>query len=180
MAPLASSFADPYPIRCVLSAREPADAAATMRAVAAAHPRQVILMDWDAYGASHPALFADDGLHVGQSGARAYADFIRRGADPMMPPSATRLRLPLTESGATPCGTVRGRRTRVFVVRGVQRITCGRARELARRSPLRPIAGWRPYAWGLARGAPWTAVYRRDDGRVLVATRDAVGYLRRR
>jgi hypothetical protein len=143
----------------------PATAAEVFRAEARAHPRRVILMDWARFSAAHPEWFSDDGLHVGRPGARAYASFIRAGADPLMPPTATRLGLPRTARDATDCGA------RVYVVRGARLLSCRRAQVLARRSPLQPVPGWHAYDWGRARGGGWASVYRRDDGRVLVATR---------
>jgi hypothetical protein len=145
--------------------------AKVLRAAAVRHPAQIIVMDWARYSAGHPSWFAGDGLHMGHTGLREFAAFIRRRADPMMPPSAARLGLPGSKAGAKACGQLAA--TSVFIVRGAGRITCGGARSLARRSPLVPWAGWRPYAWKAAGGSVWSAVYRRADGKVLVATRAA-------
>jgi hypothetical protein len=150
-----------------------ATSGAAMRKAAAAHPDRVLLIDWASYSAGHPSWFAGDGLHVDSEGAQAYAEFIRRRADPLMPPSAARLGLPRSAATAKRCGELGAARdaARVYIVRGRERVSCARARSLARLSPLRPIPSWRPYAWHVARGGPWSAVYRRDDGKVLVATR---------
>jgi hypothetical protein len=147
--------------------------AKVLRAAAVRHPAQIIVMDWARYSAGHPSWFAGDGLHMGHTGLREFAVFLRRRADPMMPPSAARLGLPGSKAGAKACGALAApfAATSVFIVRGARRITCAGARSLARRSPLVPRAGWRPYAWKAAGGSVWSAVYRRDDGKVLVATR---------
>ncbi len=48
-----------------------------IRAAAAAHPRQVLLLDWDRLAAAHPDWLAPDGVHLGGSaGIAAFAQMI--------------------------------------------------------------------------------------------------------
>lgn len=143
---------------------------AALRRAAARHPDRVVLIDWLRFSRGHGGWFAGDGLHVGEAGARAYAGLIRRRLAPFFPPRA--LRLPRSAAGARSCGRVPrgGRRLEVVVVRGARRILCARVRRLVRARALAGIAGWRYYDWARSGRRPWSAVYVRRDGRVVVAT----------
>lgn len=143
--------------------------AAAMRRAAAAHPDRVLLMDWARYSAGHAGWFAGDGLHVGYAGAAAYATFIRRASDPMMPPDPRHLHLTHGVGDAERCG--RGPRGRVYVMYGAARVTCADARLVARAGPLHARSSWRGWDWGRAGRGGWLAVYERRDRRVVVATR---------
>ncbi len=143
---------------------------ASMHAAARRHPERVLLMDWAAFSAGHGAWFGGDGLHVNSTGAREYAAFIGRHSSPEMPPVRA-LRVPRSGRAGAACGTVHrsGRAYRVVVTRGARRVSCARARQLARTPPLRRIARWRPYDWRGLPG-PWTVVYARLDHRILIGT----------
>ncbi|HWK29705.1 MAG TPA: SGNH/GDSL hydrolase family protein [Solirubrobacter sp.] len=144
----------------------------TMRSVARSHPDRVLLMDWRADSAGRGAWFGDDELHVNPTGARAYAAYIARKAEPLTAPPVRSLRMPAAPGDAPACGRIRrsGRALRVFVVGGRERITCARARALARTPPLVPRRGWRSYDWTAIRDARWQDVYARADRRVIVGT----------
>jgi hypothetical protein len=154
----------------VTPARVGAGSAGAMRRAAARHPDRVVLIDWMRFSRGHGGWFAGDGLHVGDAGARAFAGFVRRRLEPFFAPRT--LRVPGAAAARRPCGQVLrgGRRLTVVVVRGGARVLCARARGLARTHALRGIAGWRYYDWARGGRRPWTSVYVRRDGRVVVAT----------
>ena len=52
--------------------------AVLVRRVAAAHPRQALLLDWVRYSAGHRGWFGGDGLHLSPSGAAAFARLLAR------------------------------------------------------------------------------------------------------
>ncbi len=52
--------------------------AALVRRVAAAHPRQALLLDWVRYSAGRRGWFGGDGLHLTGSGAAAFARLLAR------------------------------------------------------------------------------------------------------
>jgi hypothetical protein len=141
-----------------------------MRRSAGAHPERVLLIDWARYSAGHGSWFSGDGLHVNQTGARAFARLIRRRVAPLVSPPVNALRMPRTLTGRRGCATVRraGRTWRVFVTRGARLVACARARALARRSPLRPTAGWIAYDWSRTSNGPWRTVWARADRKVVV------------
>jgi hypothetical protein len=153
----------------LVTPRNYAATAAAMRRAAVAHPDRVLLMDWARYSAGHAGWFAGDGLHVGYDGAAAYAAFIRRASDPLMPPDRRRVHLTHGVSGAERCG--RGPRGRVYIVYGAARVSCPDARLVVRSGPLHARSRWRGWDWGRAGRGGWLAVYERRDGRVVVATR---------
>jgi hypothetical protein len=153
----------------LVTPRNYAATAVAMRRVALRHPDRVILIDWARYSAGHGGWFAGDGLHVGYVGAAAYAAFIRRASDPLMPPDPRHLHLTRGVSGTAPCG--RGPRGRVYVVYGAARVTCADARLVTRSGPLHARPTWRGWDWGRAGRGGWLAVYERRDRRVVVATR---------
>jgi hypothetical protein len=153
----------------LVTPRNYAATAAAMRRAAAAHPDRVVLIDWARYSAGHGSWFAGDGLHVGYAGAAAYAAFIRRASDPLMPPAPSHLHLTHGVRGATRCG--RSRRGRVFIVYGAARASCSDARLVVRDGPLHARPSWRGWDWGRAGRGGWLAVYERRDRRVVIATR---------
>jgi hypothetical protein len=136
------------------------------RRAARRHPSRIVLIDWRASGG--PARYGGDGIHIGTEGEAEEAAFIARHTRPFMPPPA-RLRPPPSAKRAKDCGTAK--RRRVFVAKG--RMLCGRARELARTEVTEPIAGWRAFDWRIVGRPPWTAVYERRDGGVVVVVRPA-------
>ena len=148
--------------------RAGAGSARAMRRAARRHPDRVVLIDWMRYSRGRGGVFAGDGLHVSHRGARVFADFVRRRLRPFFPPRALRP-APAVAADAKPCGRVRGEE--VLVVRGAARVSCARARALARSRALAGIAGWRYYDWRRSGRRPWTAVYVRRDRRVIVARR---------
>lgn len=143
---------------------------AAMRRAARAHPDRVLLIDWVAYSGAHGGWFGEDKIHVNDTGARAFASLVATRTRAFRPPAKS-LRVPRSSRGTKACGTVRrsGARLRVHVPRGARRVTCARARELARRTPIQGMRGWRSYDWRDASG-PWQDVYARSDRKVVVAT----------
>lgn len=141
-----------------------------MRRAAGAHPDRVLLIDWARFSAGHGSWFGGDGLHVNQTGARAFARLMRRRVAPLVSPPVKALRMPRTLTGRRGCATVRraGRTWRVFATRGAQLLSCARARTLARRSPLRPVAGWVAYDWSRTGDGPWQTVWARGDRKVVI------------
>jgi hypothetical protein len=141
-----------------------------MRRAARAHPDRVLLIDWVAYSAGHDGWFGEDRIHVDDTGARAFASLVAARTRAFRPPPRS-LRVPRSSRGRRACGTVRrsGARLRVHVVRGAARVTCVRARELARRTPIQGVRGWRAYAWRDGSG-PWQDIYARGDRKVVVGT----------
>lgn len=153
----------------LVTPRNDASTVAAMRRAADAHPDRVVLIDWARYSARHGGWFAGDGLHVDYGGAAAYAAFIRRESDPMMPPDPRHLHLGDGVGDATRCG--RGPRGRVYVVYGQARVTCAAARLVTRSGPLHARSRWRGWDWGRAGRGGWQAVYQRRDRGVVIATR---------
>jgi hypothetical protein len=145
---------------------------AAMRRAAHRHPDRVQLLDWARHSAGHGSWFGDDGLHVNHGGALAFARFVRRRVAPFADPPVRDLRLPRAIGRSKRCSTIRrfGVSLRVYVVRGRSRVTCTRARRLARRPPLRPISGWTAYDWTATGRKPWRDVLVRRDRRVVIAT----------
>lgn len=143
---------------------------ARMRGAARAHPDRVLLADWARYSAGRGGgWFAGDGLHVSNAGAAAYVRFVRGKIAPLAFPPVRRMRMPRHSTGAAKaCGRVRGQK--VFVVRGKRRITCARARALARPRSLTAPAGWTRYDWRRTGDGPWSWVLARANRRVVVAT----------
>jgi hypothetical protein len=141
-----------------------------MRRAARRAPDRVVLIDWLRYSHSRGGVFAGDGLHVSDAGARMFARYVRRRLAPFFPPRGGLV--PRTATGAKPCGRVQ--RVDVAVVRGTERVACTRARALVRARALRGITGWRYYDWRRSGRRPWTAVYVRDDRKIVVVTRPAV------
>lgn len=143
--------------------------AAAMRRAARRHPDRVVLIDWRAYRGG--GLFAGDGLHVSDRGARAFGRLVRTRLDPFIGPPRS-LRVPTSTTGARACGSLRrgGRALDVLVVRGQSRLLCARARRLVRAHALAGIAGWRFYDFRRSGRRPWWDVYVRADRRVIVVT----------
>ncbi len=159
----------------VTPSRAGSGSTAAMRRAARRYPDRVVLVDWERFGRRRGgAIFAGDGLHVSDRGARIFAAFVRRRLDPFLrPPRA--LRVAATEAGARPCGAVRrrGRALDVLVLRGGTRLLCLRARRLARAPAYAGIRGWRYYDYRRSGGRPWSDVFVRADRRIVVVTRPA-------
>lgn len=153
----------------LVTPRNDASSAAAMRRAAEAHPDRLLLIDWARYSAGRGGWFAGDGLHVDYGGAAAYAAFIRRESDPMMPPDPRHLHLSGGVGQAKRCG--RGPRGRVYILSGQARVTCVAARLVTRSGPLHARSRWRGWDWGRAARGGWLAVYQRRDHRVVIATR---------
>lgn len=151
----------------VTPSRAGSGSADAMRRAARRYPDRVVLIDWSGFSRGRGGVFAGDGLHVSDRGARVFAGFVRRRLAPFFPPRA--LRVPVVATGAKACGRVG--RLDVLVVRGAQRVSCMRARKLARARALAGIAGWRYYDWRRSGRRPWTGIYVRADRRIIVATR---------
>lgn len=151
----------------VTPSRVGSGSAAAMRRAARRHPQRVVLIDWMRHSRGRGGIFAGDGLHVSYRGARVFADHVRVRLAPFFPPRALRIP-PARTTEARACGRV-GRRD-VLVVRGAGRVTCARARSLARARALAGIDGWRYYDWERSGRGPWDAVYVRRDRRIVVAT----------
>lgn len=156
----------------LVTPRHAAGSAAAMRAAGRRFPPRVLVADWASFSAPHGSWFAGDGLHVNVTGARAYAQFIRRAARPFFMPASLR-RLAAGGAAGKRCATVHvgGRTLHVSVERGRTRITCTDARAIARRAPLRRRSDWSAYD---GRGAGLTGVadvFARAGGRVVVVTR---------
>jgi hypothetical protein len=143
---------------------------AAMRRTARAHPDRVLLIDWVAYSRGHDGWFGEDRIHVNDAGARAFASLVATRTHAFRPPPRS-LRVPRSSRATKACGMVRrsGSRLRVRVLRGARRVTCARARELARRTPIQGERGWRAYDWRDATG-PWQDIYARGDRKVVVGT----------
>jgi hypothetical protein len=158
----------------LVTPRNLAQSAREMRHAARAHPLRVLLIDWVARSAAHDEWFAGDGLHVNFPGARAYADLIRATAAPLIDLPPASLHIPADSTGAKPCGTVQrfGRHLDVYVLHGATHVTCGWARTLARRPPLRHHAKWDVYDRPGTGKPPWQDLYVRTDRRVIVGLLD--------
>lgn len=148
---------------------------AAMRRAARLHPDRIVLLDWQTYSRTAGGVFAGDGLHVSDHGARVFARFVRRRLEPFVGPPRS-LRVPASATGARPCGAVRrgGRTLEVLVVRGSPGVLCTLVRRLARANGLRGIARWRYYDYRHSGRRPWSDVYVRADRRVVVVTRPAL------
>jgi hypothetical protein len=154
----------PRRILGLVTPRRSPQSEAAVRWAARRYGDRVLLIDWVAFSAGHGSWFGGDGLHVGDAGARAFADLVRRRVDPLVHPPLRRLRLPRKVARAPKaCGR------RVFVTRGADRIACTRARQLVRLPLLRPIPGWRFFDLRGVRRRPWEGAWVRRDGKVVVA-----------
>jgi len=163
--------------RRVLGLVTPRDAghgpSSAMRRAARRFPHSVLLVDWQRYSSARGrGWFAGDGLHVTYNGAAAFASFVRRRLEPFIGPPRS-LKVPSRATGARTCGRLRrnGRALDVLVVRGLARVTCGRARTLVARPPLRGIDHWRYYDWHRSGRRVWSDVYVREDRRAIVVAR---------
>lgn len=146
-----------------------------MRRVARRHPDRIVLLDWQTYSRSvGGGIFAGDGLHVSDRGARVFARFVRRRLEPFVGPPRS-LRVPAVETGARSCGTVRraGQTLDVLILRGSPGVLCVLVRRVARANALRGIPRWRFYDYRHSGRRPWRDVYVRADRSVIVVTRPA-------
>jgi hypothetical protein len=158
----------------LVTPRNNAGAAAAMHTAAAQHPTRVRLIDWVSFSAGHDGWFAGDSLHVTHEGASAYAHLIKDAIAPLAFPPVADLKMPARAAGTTRCGAVRrgGQRFRVYVTLRKERISCARARTLARTSGLR-LRGWRVYDWEGTGNGPWAWVLARADHEVVVGLVEA-------
>jgi hypothetical protein len=149
----------------LVTSAEPNASAAAMRSYAAAHPRTTILIDWAASGL--PQRYGGgDPVHIGPQGEAVMARYIRDHIRPYVPP---RRRIPFGAADATDCGITGGRQ--VLVLRGQARILCPRALQLVAARRPAAIHNWLYYDWSFVGSPPWTDVFVRTDGRVIVAAR---------
>lgn len=158
----------------MVTPRNLASSAAAERAAARAHPDSILTLDWARFSAGHSSWFGGDSLHVNQTGAHAYAQFIRAGLAPFLG-SAHQLRglgLPTRSDapGTVPCGTVRsyGRTMAVYITRGAKKITCAHARRHMAGPRLHPAPGWAYHDWRTVGRGPWTDVMVRREDRAIV------------
>lgn len=154
----------------LVTPRNLSSVASVMRRSARERPARVRLIDWVARSAGHGGWFAGDGLHVNFTGARAFADYVRRAIAAAIDVPPQSLDVPRDVDGAKHCGTLHrfGKLLAVHVLRGARKMTCRRARALARRPPLQTIANWSVYDRPGTGRPPWVDVYARADGEVLV------------
>ena len=80
-------------------------------------------------------------------------------------------KLPNTTAKAKKCGTTQrnGYSFRVYVTTGKTRITCASARRVVRRKNPYDIPGWLYFDWTKGGNGPWSDVYARRNGRIVVA-----------
>lgn len=74
----------------VTPARVGSGSVAAMRRAARRYPDRVVLIDWMRYSRGRGGVFAGDGLHVSDRGARLFAGFVRRRLEPFFAPRAAR------------------------------------------------------------------------------------------
>lgn len=142
-----------------------------MRRLAGRWPRRVFVIDWARSGI--PQRFGGDGIHIGPTAETILARFVWRRVRPYVPPPS--LRLPARRSAAKACGIVhRARRAlAVFVTHGKHRIFCRRARQIVRARAPERVVGWHWFDWRVVGRRPWTDVYVRPSGKVVVAAAPA-------
>jgi len=149
----------------LVTTAEPNSSAANMRAYAAAHPRDTILIDWAASGL--PQRYGGgDPVHIGPQGEAVMARYIYEHVRPYVRPKRT---IPFGAAGAKDCGAAAGHA--VVVLRGADRILCPRARQLAAAKQPAAIHNWLWWDWTFVGKPPWTDVFVRTDGKVIVAAR---------
>lgn len=160
----------PRRILALATSRNNGRARAAMRVHVRADPHRSILVDWKAHSDGRPAWFGGDDLHPNPDpGAVAMARFYASRIAGVLRPSSLRARLPTSPIGTPSCGIVRRDRSRyqVRIPRGNERLTCARARQIARLPPLQGIRGWR-WADQRPRRSEWLEGYRRRDGKVVI------------
>jgi hypothetical protein len=151
-----------------------AGSTAAMRRAARRLPERIVLLDWQAHSRRARGVFAGDGLHVSDHGARVFAAFVRRRLEPFVGPPPS-LRVPVSATGARSCGSVRrrGRMLDVLIVRGGPGALCAFARRVVQANGLRGIPRWHYYDYRHSGRRPWSDVYVRADRRVIVVTQQA-------
>jgi hypothetical protein len=144
-----------------------------MRAFHARHPTRTILIDWG--GSGIPQRYGGDGLHIGYAGEARLARFIHARVHPYMPPRHP-IALTTNPAHSKDCGTIRvnGRRRAVFIERGPRRIGCAAARRLAGAKEPAALRHYNWFDWRFLGRPPWTDVFARRDGRIIVAARTPV------
>lgn len=148
----------------------PASNAQAMRSFHARHPTRTILIDWSASGI--PQSYGGDGLHIGYEGEARMARFINRYVRPYTPPKTT-IAFPDDLAAAKSCGAVHPgeRNLEVLVIRGRDRVRCSTARQLALAKDPTALRYFNWFNWRFLGKPPWTDVYVRRDGKVIVAVR---------
>jgi hypothetical protein len=147
----------------LVTPRQSAGSVAAIRWAARRFPSRVMVVDWAGFSGGRRGWFAGDGLHVSHTGARAFANLVRRRVRPLVDPPLRLLRLPRrVAKAAEVCGRW------VAVTRGAERIACTRARQLARTPRFRLVPGWRYYDVRGTGRRPWTGAWVRRDRRVVV------------
>lgn len=161
----------PTRVLALVTPKNFASGAAAMRRYVAGHRADTLLIDWAQYSRGR-GWFAGDGLHPTPYGARIFAAFVRRRAAAAMPPTPQSLRLPRTANTlrGKDCGAVhrRGKLLQVVVSQRPALVHCNEARRVGRRSPLKRYPRYRAFDWGRTGRGPWSAVYRRSDGAIVV------------
>jgi len=160
----------PRGVLALVTTPTPVSSAQAMRAFHARHPNRTILIDWG--GSGIPRRYGGDGLHIGYAGEARLARFIYRRVRPYTPPKHE-ISLPGDSTTATSCGTVHpgGTRRAVYVIRGRGRILCSAARALVRSRNPATVPNFNWFNWRFVGTPPWTDVFARYDGRVIVAAR---------
>jgi hypothetical protein len=149
----------------LVTTAEPNSSAANMRAYARAHPSDTILIDWAASGL--PQRYGGgDPVHIGPTGEAVMARYIYEHVRPYTRPHRT---IPLDAPDPKDCGTARGHQ--ILVLRGGDRVLCSRARQLAAAKRPAAIHNWLWWDWAFVGRPPWTDVFVRTDGRIIVAAR---------
>ncbi|MCW2968360.1 MAG: yrhL [Solirubrobacteraceae bacterium] len=166
----ALNVAGPHRMLGLVTTPVPASSAQAMRDFHARHPTRTILIDWG--GSGIPQRYGGDGLHIGYAGEARLARFIYRRVHPYTPPRHP-IVLPADPATAKACGTVvrDGHRLAVYVVRGPQRIVCTAARALVRTPDPETLPTFNWFDWRFVGRPPWTDVFARHDGKVIVAAR---------
>lgn len=148
----------------------PASNAQAMRVFHDRHPTRTILIDWG--GSGIPQSYGGDGLHIGYAGEARMARFIGRRVRPYTPPKTT-VAFPDDPATAKSCGTVHpgGRNLEVLLTRGRDRLVCSTARRMVLAKDPTGLRYFNWFNWRFLGKPPWTDVYVRRDGKVIVAAR---------
>jgi hypothetical protein len=157
----------PHRILGLVTTPVPYSSAQAMRVFHTRHPTRTVLIDWG--GSGIPQSYGGDGLHIGYAGEARMARFIYRRLHPYTPP---RHPIPFPPNPKS-CGLVHpgGRVLEVVVLRGAKRVTCEIARRRALSHDPATIPGWNWFNWRFLGRPPYTDVFARHDGRIIVAAR---------
>ena len=88
------------------------------------------------------------------------------GDDPSQHPPT----MPNSTKGAKKCGKASrfGATFKVFLTKGKKSISCKRARQIVRKTPLDPIKHYQYFDWTKGGNGPWSDVYYRHDHKVVI------------